>query len=223
MIHKIRQVGELVLRQTSRPLSVEEIRSKYVRDLIESMRETMHDAPGVGLAAPQIGIPLQLVVIEDPPAAIQKLSPAEAAERERHPVAFQVLINPVLTIPDGAPAREFFEGCLSLTGYTATVPRASKVRVEGLDEHAKPVIIDAAGWYARILQHEIDHLRGILYIDRMDPRTFATLDNHLRIWKDKSIGEVKRVLAGNPPEPPHSSESERHGPRSPRPPATGRR
>jgi peptide deformylase len=125
-------------------LSMEEICSNYVRDLIESMRETMHDAPGVGLAAPQIGFPLQLVVIEDPPEAIQKLSPEQAAERERWPVPFRVLINPVLTISEGA-AAEFFEGCLSLAEYTAIVPRATKVHVEGLDEHAEPLIIDATG------------------------------------------------------------------------------
>jgi peptide deformylase len=124
MILKIRQVGELVLRQKSHPLSVEEISSQYVRHLIESMRETMHDAPGVGLAAPQIGIPLELVVIEDTPEAIQRLSPEQAVERERQPVPFQVLINPILTMPEGA--AEFFEGCLSLPGYTAIVPRAKR-------------------------------------------------------------------------------------------------
>jgi peptide deformylase len=194
MILKIRQVGELVLRKKSRLLSAEEIRSQYVQDLIESMRETMYDAPGVGLAAPQIGVPLQLAVIEDPPEAIQKLSQEQAAERERRPVKFQVLINPVLTIPEGAVA-EFFEGCLSLAGYTAIVPRATKVHVEALNEHAEPVVIDATGWHARILQHEIDHLNGMLYIDRMNPRSFATQDNHFRFWKDKSISEVKQALA----------------------------
>lgn len=183
-----------MLRQKSRQLSVEEIRSQYIRDLIDSMRETMHDAPGVGLAAPQIGIPLQVVVIEDPAEAIQKLSPEQAAERDRRPVPFQVLINPVLTIPEGAEA-EFFEGCLSLAGYTAIVPRAAKVHVEALNERVEPVVIDASGWYARILQHEIDHLNGILYIDRMNSRSFSTLDNHLRIWKDKPIAEVKQAIS----------------------------
>jgi peptide deformylase len=195
MILKIRQVGERVLRQPSRPLSLEEIRGQYVRELIESMRETMHDAPGVGLAAPQVGVPLQLVVIEDPPEAIQKLTPEQAAERERHPVPFHVLINPVLTIPEGTTV-EFFEGCLSLSSYTAIVERATRVHVEGLDEHAEPVAIDATGWYARILQHEVDHLRGALYIDRMQPRSFMTLDNHLRSWKDRSIPDVKQALGG---------------------------
>jgi len=195
MILKIRQVGELVLRQKSRPLSFEEIASRSVRNLIESMRETMYDAPGVGLAAPQVGVPLQLVVIEDTLEAIQRLSPEQAAERERRPVPLQVLINPILTRAEGA--AEFFEGCLSVAGYTAIVPRANKVHVEALNQNAEPVIIDAEGWYARILQHEIDHLSGVLYIDRMNPRSFATQDNYLRIWRDKSSPEVIRTVSGD--------------------------
>jgi peptide deformylase len=196
MIHKIRQVGEPTLRQKSCALSTEEIHGQYVRDLIESMRETMRDAPGVGLAAPQIGIPLQLVVIEDTAQAIQKISLEQAAERGRRPVPFHVLINPTLTIADLA-AAEFFEGCLSLAGYTAVVPRATAVHVEALNEHGDSIVIDATGWYARILQHEIDHLNGVLYIDRMNARTFATIDNHMRLWKDQSIVDVKQALCGN--------------------------
>src|SRR5215469_15491665 len=200
MILKIRQVGEPVLRKRSRRLSLEEIRSQYVRDLIQSMRETMYDAPGVGLAAPQIGVPLRLVVIEDPPAAIQKLSAEEAAERERRPVPFHVLINPILMVPDRSRV-EFFEGCLSLAGYTAIVPRALTVHLEALNDQGEPISIDASGWYARILQHEIDHLNGMLYIDRMNPRSFTTQDNHLRFWKEKSIAEVKEALSFPADEP----------------------
>lgn len=196
MILKIRQVGELVLRQKSRPLPVDEIGSPFIQELIESMRETMHDAPGVGLAAPQIGLPLQLVVIEDQPEFIQKLTPEQAAERDRRPVPFHVLINPVLTIPRGQTV-EFFEGCLSLAGYAALVPRATSVHVECLNERAERIAIDAEGWYARILQHEIDHLNGTLYIDRMNPRSFATQDNHARFWKDKTAVEVNRSLSGD--------------------------
>jgi peptide deformylase len=180
MILKIRQVGDLFLRQTSHELSAQEIRRRFVQGLIESMRETMRDAPGVGLAAPQVGIPLQLVVIEDPAEFIQKLTPEQAKERERRPVPFHVLINPVLTIPEGDQV-EFFEGCLSLNGYTAIVPRAKRVHVEALNENAEPVSIDATGWYARILQHEIDHLNGVLYIDRMHSRSFTTVDNYERL------------------------------------------
>jgi peptide deformylase len=158
------------------------------------MRDTMHDAPGVGLAAPQIGLPLQLVVIEDQPEFIQKLGPEQAAERERDPVPFHVLINPVLSVPH-SETLEFFEGCLSLSGYTAVVPRAKRVRVECLNERAERVLINAEGWYARILQHEIDHLNGILYIDRMNSRSFAIQDNYTRFWKDKPVAEVNRLLS----------------------------
>lgn len=194
MTLKIRQVGEPVLRQKSRPLSVEEIRGRYVQELIESMRETMRDAPGVGLAAPQVGIPLQLVVIEDPVEYIQKLPPEQTEERERRPVSFHVLINPELTILESAQA-EFFEGCLSLSGYTAIVPRATRVHVEAFNEHAEPVVIDATGWYARILQHEIDHVNGVLYIDRMISRSFCTVDNYDRMWKSKSIAQAKAMIS----------------------------
>jgi peptide deformylase len=131
MILKIRQVGEQVLRQKARPLSMDEILDRSTQELIESMRETMHDAPGVGLAAPQVGFPLQLVVIEDQLEFIQKLPVEQVAERERRPVPFHVLINPKLTLP-GAAFVEFFEGCLSVAGFTAVVPRAKQVRVEYL-------------------------------------------------------------------------------------------
>jgi len=189
MILKIRQVGERVLRQKARSLSRAEILDRSTQELIESMRETMHDAPGVGLAAPHVGHSLQLVVIEDRAESIQKLPPEQVAERERRPVPFHVLINPKLTIL-GSEAVEFFEGCLSLAGFTAVVPRARKVRVECLNDKAKPVVIEAEGWYARILQHEIDHLGGVLYVDRMNSRTFFTQENYARHWKDCSIAEA---------------------------------
>lgn len=144
----------------------------------------MRAAPGVGLAAPQIGLPLQLAVIEDP---------VEDAGRLRSPVAPHVIINPRLT-PEGEEKAEFFEGCLSLTGFTAIVPRALAVRVDCLNERAEPVTIHARGWYARILQHEIDHLHGTLYIDRMLSRSFMGRENFERHWKDLSMAEVRKRL-----------------------------
>jgi peptide deformylase len=127
MVLKIRQVGEQVLRRKTRPLLTDEILDRSTQELIQSMRETMHDAPGVGLAAPQIGYPLQLVVIEDQQEFIQKLPTEQVAERERKPVPFHVLINPKLRLLGSDPA-EFFEGCLSVAGFTAVVPRARQVR-----------------------------------------------------------------------------------------------
>ena len=176
---KIMQVGEAVLRQQAKVLTAGEIRSRETQELIEWMRETMHDAPGVGLAAPQIGIGLQLTVIEDKPENLKDAPADLLKERERKPVPFHVLINPKITL-EGPADVEFFEGCLSLAGFTALVPRARKVKVEYLDHKGNEKAIEASGWYARILQHEIDHLQGTVYIDRMYTRTLMTGDNFNR-------------------------------------------
>ena len=140
-------------------------------------------APGVRLAAPQVGIPLQLAVIEDREEYHKKLTPAQLSERQRQPIPFHVIVNPRIISADNT-ALEFFEGCLSVAGYSAIVPRARAVTVEYLDEHAESKRVEAVGWYARILQHEIDHLDGVLYIDRMRTSTFTTLENLERFWKD---------------------------------------
>jgi peptide deformylase len=200
---EILQVGEPVLRQRGRPLSVEEVRSPSIQQLIEFMRETMRQAPGVGLAAPQIGQSLQLAVVEDRAEYVEGMSPALLAERERQPVPFHVLINPRLSMVDDTPAA-FFEGCLSVDGFAAIVPRALAVRVDCLNEHGEPLVIQARGWYARILQHEIDHLNGTLYIDRMAARSFMTADNLTRRWRDKTIDQVCAALdvaSGTPSAP----------------------
>jgi len=184
---KILAVGDPVLRTTARALTPEDLLSSSVQDLIEHMRETVRDAPGVGLAAPQIGEPLQLLVIEDRVEYHKGLSDAELIERGRREIPFHVVVNPVLERLPGEDAL-FFEGCLSLPGFTALVPRASAVRVHCLDRKGHAQVIEATGWYARILQHEIDHLRGTLYIDRMQPSSFSTTDNYTRHWKNKIIG-----------------------------------
>ena len=190
---KIYQVGETILRQQARPLSTEEIRSAPVKQLIELMRETMRNAPGVGLAAPQVGQELQLAVIEDRPENMQNIPPELLTERERSPVPFHVIINPKLRLESDLSV-DFFEGCLSIANFMALVPRAATVRVECLDHHAEPVELNARGWYARILQHEIDHLSGKLYIDQMRPRSFMTHDNFIRYWNNTPIEQVRSIL-----------------------------
>jgi len=173
------QAGDPVLRGEARPLPPEAFGTPALDELIAVMRDTMRAAPGVGLAAPQIGVPLQLAVIEDRPEYQSRLEAAELAERGRAPVGFHVIANPRLTILDGGTV-EFFEGCLSVDGYMASVARAGHVRVEALDERGRPITLEARGWYARILQHEIDHLHGTLYVDRMTPRTLTTHENYGR-------------------------------------------
>lgn len=176
MILKIVQAGDPVLRETAQPLSKQEIESAAIQQLIRLMHDTMQDAPGVGLAAPQVGLPLQLAVIEDRAEYQKDIPPERLAERRREPVPFQVIINPVIT-SYGEAKVDFFEGCLSLAGFSALVPRASHVRVDCQNERGEAIVIEASGWYARILQHEIDHLNGTLYFDRMHPRTLATHQN----------------------------------------------
>jgi peptide deformylase len=187
------QAGEPVLRQVSRALAAAEIVLPATQQLIEDMRETMRKAPGVGLAAPQIGLPLQLAVIEDRPEYLKDVAPERLAERERKPVPFLVLINPRI-VEQSKDIAEFYEGCLSLAGFSALVGRSRGVTVEYTDEHAQPKRIEARGWFARILQHEIDHLQGRLYIDQMETRSLTTLDNLNRYWKDLPIQTVRRQL-----------------------------
>jgi peptide deformylase len=183
MYLKIMQAGHPVLRQYGRSLSPSEITGPEIQRLIDLMRETMRDAPGVGLAAPQIGLPLQLAVIEDV---------GESETMERKPVPFHVIVNPTLTLGPGTV--DHFEGCLSVEGFQAIVPRARTVHVDALDHRGKPVAIDASGWYARILQHEIDHLNGTLYIDRMRTRSFATGRNLAQHWAGSTVAEILAAL-----------------------------
>jgi peptide deformylase len=186
MLLKIVQAGTPVLRQKARTLTPAEIRSAPVQSLIDLMRETMRDAPGVGLAAPQIGEGLRLAVIED---SITR------EELERTPVPFHVIVNPELRFVGEPPTMvDHFEGCLSVDGYQAIVQRSRRVQVSALDHRGEPVTIDATGWYARILQHEIDHLNGILYIDRMRTRTLSTPTNLGAFWLGQTPGEIVAAL-----------------------------
>ena len=192
MLLKLLQAGEAVLREKARLLTREEIVSPAIQELISSMSQTLRDAPGVGLAAPQVGMPVQLAIIEDLQDYWRDLSSADLAARERRAVPFHVIANPRITQLSDSSV-EFFEGCLSLSGFTAVVPRAREVVVECLDERGETKTIRASGWYARILQHEIDHLNGTLYIDRMHSRTFMSLENYKRYWKDKDKDKDKPV------------------------------
>jgi peptide deformylase len=127
-----------------------------INRLIDDMIETMHAAPGVGLAANQVGVSLQLAVID--------LSTVED-EARRHPLL--VLINPEFLSLEGSVTDE--EGCLSIPEYTESVKRAAKVKVRALDRSGKPFELEAQGLLAKALQHEIDHLNGMLFIDRLSP------------------------------------------------------
>lgn len=194
MTLKIVQAGSPVLRAAAQPVAPDQIRSREVRELIDWMRETMRDAPGVGLAAPQIGLPLQMAVLEDRVELLNSMPADVLAERGRRPVPFQVLINP--RIRTSGVEVEFFEGCLSLAGYTALVPRSLEVQVDCLDHKGEPLSFRAEGWHARIVQHEVDHLNGTLYVDRMRTKSLTSMENLHRYWSDLPVKEVIAKLDG---------------------------
>jgi peptide deformylase len=187
------QAGDPVLRGRARALSAEEIRGAEIQQFIADMRETMRSAPGVGLAAPQVGRALQLAVIEDRSEYHEKLSAEQMAARERAPVEFYALVNPEIVWRTEENAT-FFEGCLSLGGFCALVPRAVQVGVRYLDAAGVPRTLEAKGWHARIIQHEVDHLQGTLYIDRMLSRTFTSVENLAQHWKDLAAEDMIRRL-----------------------------
>lgn len=155
--------------------AVREVNDPAVQRLIDDMVETMRQAPGVGLAAPQVASSLRLAVIEYAPGAEDL--PEDAAPPAPR---LYVIVNPEIT----ARSEEMVdgvEGCLSIPGYAGSVLRHRAVTVKALNRKGRPVKIKADGWLARIFQHEIDHLDGILFIDRAS-----------RAWKVK---ENERVLA----------------------------
>lgn len=148
MIRPILRYGERVLQQPAREVSAV---SADIQALIEDLIETMYAAPGIGLAAPQVGVPLRVFVVD--------LSVGRDA------AALITMINPVFIEREGLQLEE--EGCLSVPGFNATVPRPARALVRGLDREGHEQQIEATGLLARAFQHEIDHLDGQLFIDRL--------------------------------------------------------
>src|ERR1017187_6869694 len=145
MVLNVLQVGEAVLRRRAKPVAIDEIQSPPIQQLIEHMRDTMREAPGVGLAAPQIGIPLQLAVIEDRAELLQDIKAEWLAETERRPGPFQVTLNPTVTLGEGT--GEFLEGCLGVAVFGVWGARARGVTGGSEKERPEPVCIEASGWY----------------------------------------------------------------------------
>ncbi len=166
------QAGDPVLRRVAEPYDGQ-LSAELFAELVEAMRLTMHDAPGVGLAAPQIGLSLALAVAED--AGEPETGPS-ADPRERTGLPFAVWVNPRYEAV-GEQRVRFFEGCLSVDGYQAVVARSHRVRLHRLDEAGRAHTEELAGWPARIAAHETDHLNGVLYVDHADLRTLSSNAN----------------------------------------------
>lgn len=155
-IREILKMGDPRLLRVADPVT--EFDTPAMKALIADMFDTMHAANGAGLAAPQIGVNLQLVIYG-------------FKNNERYPdapaVPETVLINPVLT-PLSDAKEEAFEGCLSVPGLRGSVPRFTRLRYEGVDQHGQPIRREVDGFHARVVQHEVDHLLGILYPMRIE-------------------------------------------------------
>lgn len=164
-IRKIARLGHPVLRTPARDLLISEIQSDPIRRLIEDMKQTMQEYSGIGLAAPQIHEPLRLALIEIP------------EEGDRYPgmkaQPLLVLINPRTEVLDETK-QSFWEGCLSVPGLRGLVHRPRKVKVDYLDELGKPKTILAEDFLATVFQHELDHLDGVLYVDRVENKIGGT-------------------------------------------------
>jgi peptide deformylase len=167
-ILKVSRLGHPVLRNVAQRLSLETLASAPIQTLIDNMVETMVEYTGVGLAAPQIHESLSIAVIE--------------SQSPRGEIPLTVLVNPSMTVLDETPLEDW-EGCLSIPDMRGRVPRYSKLRVDALDRYGKPFEIVAEGFFARVIQHELDHLAGQVYIDRMpDFRTLSHFAEFQRYW-----------------------------------------
>jgi peptide deformylase len=188
------ECGDPVLRRPAGRVDPAGLGTPQMERLIAQMRATMEAAPGVGLAAPQVGLPVQVAVLQDGPERWSHLSDDDRAARERSVLPFTVLVNPVVLPVDAEGTASFYEGCLSVPGLTGVVARHRTVRVEALDEQGQPVDRVFSGWPARIVQHEVDHLRGILYLDRVETRSLCTADNYGRLWAGRPPAEAAAAL-----------------------------
>jgi len=188
------ECGDPVLRRPADPVDPADLGSDELHRLIARMRVTMEAAPGVGIAAPQVGLGVQLAVLQDGPAQWGRLTDDERAARDRHLLPFTVLVNPVLEPVGGDDLVTFYEGCLSVPGLTGAVARYRAVRVRALNEDGQPVDEVLTGWPARIAQHEIDHLGGRLYLDRVETRSLSTADNYAQRWAGRPPAEAASAL-----------------------------
>jgi peptide deformylase len=193
MLLKLYQTGQPILRTPAKHVTKKQLSDQHVHDVIEFMINTLRDAPGVGLAAPQIGESLKIVIIEDKAAYHEPVPNDLLVEQGRKPVRLKVLINPVLEIIDPDTAL-YFEGCLSVDGYVGAVARAKAVKVNALDRNGKKVSYTAKGWQARILQHEVDHLEGKLYMDKMIPQSFTSIKNFTSLWRKSLESDIRKAF-----------------------------
>ena len=171
---KIVEIGDPRLREKSRTVDPAGFGGAELRELVEDMVDSMHAAGGIGIAAPQIGVSLRVAVIEIDPATTRYPGAAGFPST--------VIVNPRVTVLDPA-MQSYWEGCLSVPNLRGLVHRPRAVRVEYVDLEGAPHAIEAEGFLATVFQHELDHLDGVLFVDKVrDTRHLATVENYARFW-----------------------------------------
>jgi peptide deformylase len=176
-VREVILIGDPILRRVARPLTPQDLGSPSIRALVEDMADTMHELGGIGIAAPQVGESLQLAIVEI----------TEASTRYPNMPAFglTVVVNPRVTVLDEAE-QAFWEGCLSIPDLRGVVHRPRRVRVDYTDLDNRPQCVVAEGFLATVFQHELDHLQGALFVDKVrDPTTLSTVRNYQRYWLDE--------------------------------------
>jgi peptide deformylase len=157
MILKVARLGHPVLRQVAEPVPPDQILTPAIQQFIDDMIATMHEYDGAGLAAPQVHVSQQIVIMEVAPSPRRPNAPS---------IPLTVYINPEI-IPLTDEMEEDWEGCLSVPGLRGRVPRYTKIRLRAYDRQAKRIDMAVQGFHARVIQHECDHVQGKVYLDRM--------------------------------------------------------
>ena len=176
---KIARLGHPVIRGSAEPVTLEELKSEAIQRLIDDMVETMRDADGVGIAAPQVHVAKRIIVIE------------VVVDNPRYPkqmeIPLTIIVNPEI-LSHSSDLLESWEGCLSVPDLRGRVPRWASLKVKGWDRHGSPVAFETRDFFARVVQHEVDHLDGRVYLDRLpDLSTLSFLREWQRYWLSPSI------------------------------------
>lgn len=193
-IAPIVEAGDPVLRTECLPFAGQ-VDDAALADFAQIMRRTMEAAPGVGLAGPQVGVPLRMFVAQDPAGVDEET----ARVRERTPLAFRTVLNPVYEATTGERVS-FYEGCLSIPGYQAVVARPRTIALRSETLAGDSVSEEITGWAARIVAHESDHLDGILYLDIAEMRSLASHDAVARWWNRPDVADAARALGFEVPD-----------------------
>ena len=184
-ILKVARMGHPVLRARAKTLEPADIKSPGIQQLIDDMFETMQEYQGVGLAAPQVHASVRIFVAGFAP----KLDDEDEDEEEDERVPLMALINPEIAIV-GDDTADDWEGCLSIPDIRGRVTRAREIKVKAYDRRGRRVDISARGFTARVIQHETDHLDGVLFFDRMQSfETLTFLDEFGKYWSRRDVPE----------------------------------